>query len=337
MTISTTILGTGSYLPKTVLSSSELGDRLGVGEQWILDKTGIKERRIAAPEEASSDLGTHAAQRALRAANVDAAEIDLLIVATANPDHPLPATACFVQHNIGASGAVAFDLNAACTGFVYALSVAHDMLIADPRRTTALVIGAEIYSRSVDYGDRRTCVLLGDGAGAVVLRKTLDGPGVLSSSIASDGAMTSLAQIPAGGSRMPANEQTVATGQHFLQMRGGDVRRTVAALLPGLISDLLQSSRLEFSDVDLIVPHQANGIMLAEWARSLGVAPEMVHQTVAWSGNTGAASVPIALDDAVRGGCVSDQDVLLLISFGAGVTWGGVALKWYEPPLVSAL
>lgn len=337
MTTSTAILGTGSYLPKEVLTSAELGERLGVGEQWILDKTGIKERRIAAREEASSDLGTHAALRALRAANVDAAEIDLLIVATANPDHPLPATACFVQHNIDASRAVAFDLNAACTGFVYALSIAHDMLVADPRRTTALLIGAEIYSRSVDYSDHRICVLLGDGAGAVVLRKAEDSPGILTTSLASNGALTGLAQIPAGGSRMPASEHTVRAGQHYLQMRGRDVRRTVAGLLPGLISDLLQRSHLEFSDVDLIVPHQANGIMLAEWARSLDVPTELVHQTVAWSGNTGAASIPIALDDAVRSGRVSDEDVLLLISFGAGVTWGGVALKWYEPPLVSAL
>lgn len=335
--MNTAILGTGSYLPDKVLTSAELGERLGVGEQWILDKTGIKERRIAAPEEASSDLATHAAYRALHAANVDAVEIDLLIVATGNPDHPLPATACFVQHNIGASRAVAFDISAACTGFVYALSVAHDMLIADPRRRTALVIGADIYSRSVDYTDRRTCVLLGDGAGAVVLRKTEGYPGILSTSIASDGALTSLAQIPAGGSRMPASEHTVKAGQHYLHMRGREVRQTVAELLPDLISDLLQSSDIKFSDVDLIVPHQANGVMLAEWARSLGVAPEVVHQTVAWSGNTGAASVPIALDDAVRSGLVSDEDILLLIAFGAGVTWGGVALKWYEPPVVSAL
>lgn len=331
------IVGTGSYLPDTVLSNAELGERLGVGEQWIIDKTGIKERRIAAPEKATSDLATPAALRALDAAQTDAADIDLLVLATANPDQPIPATACFVQANIGASRAAAFDVAAACTGFVFALAVAHDMLLADPNRHTALVIGADIYSRSVDYTDRKTCVLLGDGAGAVVLRKLPDGPGILSTRIHSDGTLTDLAHIPAGGTRKPASAATLEAGEHFLHMRGRDVRQTVAELLPGLISELLRSADIEFSDVDLIVPHQANGVMLNEWAQSLGVAPHVVHQTVSWSGNTGAASVPIALDDAVRRGSVSDDDVLLLISFGAGVTWGGVALKWYEPPLVSAL
>lgn len=322
------ITGTGSYLPDRILGNAEIADRLGIGEQWILDKTGIKERRVAASEEATSDLSTVAARRALDAAEVRAADVDVIIVATASPDQPIPATACFVQANIGASRAVGFDLAAACTGFVYALSVARDMLTADPRRQTALVIGADIYSRSVDYSDKKTCVLLGDGAGAVVLQKSTGGGGVLSTSIASDGDLTDLAYIPAGGSRKPASAATLNGGEHYLHMRGREVRETVAGLLPGLISRLLEDAEVAFTDVNLIVPHQANGVMISEWAHSLGVAPHVVHQTVAWSGNTGAASVPIALDDAVRCGVVGRDDIILMIAFGAGVTWGGVMIRW---------
>lgn len=322
------ITGTGSYLPDKVLGNPELADRLGIEEQWILDKTGIKERRVAAPEEATSDLATAAAIRALAETQIDAADVDLLIVATANPDQPIPATACFVQAAIGATRAVAFDIAAACTGFVFALAVARDMLAADPRRRTALVIGADIYSRSVDYTDKKTCVLLGDGAGAVVLEKATGDAGILSTKIASDGNLTDLAFIPAGGSRKPASAATLAGGEHFLHMRGREVRETVAKLLPGLISALVSDAGVAFSDVNLIVPHQANGVMLSEWTRSLGVAPHVVHQTVAWSGNTGAASVAIALDDAVRRGLIASDDLLLLISFGAGVTWGGMTVRW---------
>lgn len=328
------IIGTGSYLPDQVLCSVDLGDLLGVGEQWILDKTGIKERRIAAPAEATSDLATSAAIRALRAASVEAIEVDLLVLATANPDQPLPATACFVQANIGASRAVAFDVAAACTGFVFALAVARDMLLADPNRHTALVIGADLYSRSVDYTDRKTCVLFGDGAGAVVLEKTPLCEGILSVEIASDGTLSDLAHIPAGGTRKPASVATVEAREHFLRMRGKDVRKTVEDLIPALLSGLLERAGIEFRDVDLIVPHQANGIMINEWARSLGVAPHIVHQTVSWSGNTGAASIPIALDDAVRSGVVSQGDLLVLIAFGAGVTWGGATVRWSTNPPV---
>lgn len=328
------IVGTGSYVPDTVLSSAELGERLGVGEQWILDKTGIKERRIAAPEEATSDLATSAALRALRTAEIDGNDIDLLVLATANPDQPIPATSCFVQANIGASRAAAFDVSAACTGFVFALAIAHDMLLADPQRETALVIGADIYSRSVDYAEKKTCVLFGDGAGAAVLRKMEHGSGVLATSINSDGRLTDIANIPAGGTRKPTSPATLEAREHYLYMHGGDVRRTVTELLPGLISELLRLADVDLADVDLIVPHQANGVMLSEWGQSLGVEPHVVHQTIVWSGNTGAASVPIALDDAVRQGAVSADDVLLLVAFGAGVTWGGVAVKWYGRPQV---
>lgn len=330
------ITGTGSYLPDIVVTNAELADRLGIKEQWIVERTGIKERRRAAPEQATSDLATVAARRALEAAATEAGDIDLVVLSTAIPDQPIPATACFVQANIGATRAAAFDISAACTGSIYALSVAHDMLVADPKRRTALVIGADIYSRSIDYTDKKTCVLLGDGAGAMVLQKTASFHGSMELAIRSDGRLADLAHIPGGGSRKPASLDTVRAGDHYLKMRGREVRDTVAYLLPDLISELLEASGLEFSDIDLIVPHQANGVMLSEWADQLGVPGHVVHQTVSWSGNTGAASVPIALDDAVRCGVVSDDDTVLLVAFGSGVTWGGAVLNGFETSLPTA-
>ncbi len=322
------IVGTGSYLPKNVLTNAELVDGLGVDEQWIVDKTGIKERRIAESHEATSDLATIAAQRALRSAGVEAQDIDLIVLATANPDQPIPATACFVQANIGATRAVSFDVMAACAGFVFALSVADDMMRGNENVQTALVIGSDMYSRSVDYTDRKTCVLLGDGAGAVILRKTSEQSGILAKRLFSDGKLAHLAHIPAGGTRQPSSEETLAGRQHFLKMEGREIRNIVDDILPQLIYDLVGAAHVDFSNVSLIVPHQMNGAMLRTWSQILDVEPHVIHQTVAWSGNTGAASVPIALDDAVHTGAISEDRIVLLVAFGAGLTWGGLLMKW---------
>lgn len=325
--MNTAILGTGSYLPREVLTSIELGERLGVGERWILEKTGIRERRVAASDEVTSDLATYAALRAIDDAGIAATEIDLLILSTSTPDQPVPATACFVQAKLGASRAAVFDVAAGCTGFLHSVSVAHAMLMTDPRCRTALVIGAGLYSRFLDYRDKRTCVLFGDGAGAVVLGKS-SRAGILTSRLASDGTLAHVAQIPAGGSRTPASPTSVEAGQHYVHLRGGDIRRLVAKLVPELVSDLLEETGIGLPDVDLIVPHQANGSMMAEWRESLNVSPGVMHETIEWCGNTGAASIPITLDDAVRRRRVSAGDVILLVGFGAGVTWGGVTIKW---------
>jgi 3-oxoacyl-(acyl-carrier-protein) synthase III len=329
--VNTTILGTGSYLPERVLSSAELGDRLGVGGQWIVDKTGIRERRVAAAEEATSDLATHAARRALDAADVRAADVDLIVLATSTPDQPMPATACHVQANLGATRAAAFDVDAVCSGFVYAFAVAHAMLTSDVTWSTALVIGADTYSRILDYTDRRTAILFGDGAGAVVLRKTphQDG-GVLATTLSSDGATADLVRIPAGGSRTPPSPQTLNEGQHYFAMRGGDVRRLAAKVLPAVITDLLGATGLGLSDIDLIIPHQANGVMLAELADAIGLPSAAMHLTVDRYGNTGAGSVPVTLDDAVRKGRVTPGARLLFIAVGGGMTWGGVAVRWAD-------
>lgn len=327
--MTTTVAGTGSYLPRAVLSSDELGDRLRVGGQWIVDKTGVRERRVAAADESTSDLATCAAERALDHAGVDPGDVDLIVLATSTPDEPMPATACRIQANISAVRAVAFDLDAVCSGFVYAFVVAHSMLQANPAWTTALVIGADVYSRILDYTDRRTSILFGDGAGAIVLNKVVDSDvGVLGSTLASDGSMADLVRIPAGGSVLPPSLDTVMNRQHFFTMRGGDVRRLAAKVLPALVTDLLDAAQLSLSDVELIVPHQANGVMLADLSRTLDLRPGTMHLTVDRYGNTGAASVPITLDDAVRSGRLQDNAAVCLVAFGGGMTWGGVALRW---------
>ncbi len=329
--MNTAILGTGSYLPDAVLTSAELGRRLGLGEQWIYDRTAIAERRVAAPEEATSDLATRAAERALEAAGLGAVDLDLVIVATSTPDQPMPATACAVQANIGAVRAAAFDVDSVCSGFVYALVTAHALLDMDPVPRNALVIGADTYSRILDYQDRRTCVLFGDGAGAVVLGKRGNGRGLLSSALGSDGTTADFVKIPGGGSRRPVSEETLAAGEHYFAMRGRDVRELAARVLPDLVIDVAKAAELEVSDVDLIVPHQANGMMLKDLAATLNLRPGQMHMTVERYGNTGAASVPITLDDAVRSGRLFDDDVVLLVAFGGGMSWGGAALRWIRP------
>ena len=326
--MNTAVVGTGSYLPKKILTSAELGDKLDVGEEWIISKTGIEERRVAAPGEITSDLAAKAAEKALRHAGIGAEDVDVIVLATATKDQPIPATASIVQAKIGATRSSAFDIDAACTGFLYALVVANSMLLADANCRHALVIGAEIYSRFIDYEDRRTCVLLGDGAGAVVLSKTEDGAGLLSSKLASEGSQADLVEICAGGSRRPASQETVDSKGHFLTMRGREVRRLAAKVMPELIGELLESAQLQLSDVRLVVPHQANGIMLAEWSKALELVPGQMHTTVRRFGNTGAASVPITLDDGVRSGHIQLNDPVLLVAFGGGMTWGGVMLRW---------
>lgn len=328
MEMNTTIVGTGSYLPERVLSNAELGASLDVPEQWIIDKTGIKERRIAASYQVTSDLAAEACRRALSAAGIEPDDVDVIILATATKDQPIPATASIVQAKIGASRAAAFDVDAACTGFVYAYVLAHSLLVADAQCRTVLVVGAELYSRFLNYEDKRTCVLLGDGAGAVVLTKTEGGAGLLSRALVSDGTRADLVQIPAGGSRQPASTATVTTHDHFLTMRGREVRDLAAKVLPELIAELLTSAELELSDVRLIVPHQANGVMLAEWADALRLPNGQMHTTVQEYGNTGAASVPITLDDAVRRGLIANDDAVVLVAFGGGMTWGGVIVRW---------
>lgn len=324
----TIVLGTGSYLPSTVLTSAELGERLGIGGQWIVDKTNIRQRRVAAPEEATSDLATVAAQRALESSGTSPDELDLVIVATSTPDQPMPATAALVQANIAADHAAAFDVDAVCSGFVYALVVAHGMLLADDNCRKALVVGADVYSRILNYEDRRTAVLFGDGAGAIVLGKTTAEHGIHTTLLGSDGKQSHLVQVPAGGSRRPPSAQTLAERQHYFTMLGRPVRELAGRVMPDVVEQLLKRADLSLTDIDHVVPHQANGVMLAEFGDALGLAPGVMCRTVEIFGNTGAASVPITLDCAVRTGEIGVDDKVVLVAFGGGMTWGGVLLTW---------
>lgn len=324
------ILGIGSYVPKKILTNDELEISLGLERNWVKNKTGIHERRIAAFNEATSDLATYAAKQALEAAGIQADDIDLVVVATSTPDWPLPATACQVQANLGATRAAAFDISAVCTGFIYALGIVQAALQGNSRFKTALIIGADTYSRILDYQDRKTCILFGDGAGAVVLGQVPEGYGVLSSHLGSDGTGASLVQIPAGGSRRPTTSRTLAEHEHFFRMDGRAVRSFLQEKFSETLNASLDAHHLPLSEVDLIVPHQANGVLLQERLQALEIASEKVHFTFEQYGNTAAASVPITLHDAVLNKRVQNGDIILLMAFGGGMTWGSTLLRWYS-------
>jgi len=322
------ILGTGSYVPEQIQTNAELEASLRLEENWIFVKTGIVERRIAAPHEATSDLATHAALRALADANIAAAQLDLLIIATSTPDHPLPATASIVQRNIGASHAAAFDISAVCSGFIYALVLAQSAMQGNKQFRRALVIGADTYSRILDYQDHRTCILFGDGAGAAILGPVPEEMGIRASYLRSDGSGASLIQVPAGGSRFPISEQQLINREHFFHMDGRATRTFIQKACADAVHALLAQSHLSPQDVDVIIPHQANGVILNACMGDLGIASSKVCYTLEKYGNTAAASVPLTLDVANKAGRIPDQATVLLVAFGGGLTWGGILLRW---------
>lgn len=324
------ILGTGFYVPEKVLTNDELESSLNLERNWIKRKTGICERRIAAPYEATSDLATNAAEQALKAAGIQAEDLDLVVVATSTPDWPLPATACQVQANIGATKAAAFDISAVCAGFVYALAMVQSAMQGNANFKKALIIGAETYSRILDYQDRKTCVLFGDGAGAVVLGRVPEGYGILSSYIRSDGTGTSMVQIPAGGSRRPTSSRTIAEHEHFFRMDGRAVRDFFQKTFADALYTVLDAAELHIDEVDLIVPHQANGVILQERMQFYKIPSDKVYFTLERYGNTAAASVPITLHEAVVSNRVQDGNAVVLLSYGAGMTWGSTLLRWYN-------
>lgn len=322
------VLGTGSYLPERVRSNDEIARLLDIDGEWITRKTRISERRVAAPEEATSDLAVRAGHRALAAAGLTPDDLDLLVVATSSPDWMQPATACVVQAQLGARCA-SFDLNAVCTGFVYATATVAATLRGAPHLRHALVIGADTYSRILDHNDRATSVLFGDGAGAAVLGPVPDGYGVIASDLGADGGQHDLVKVPAGGSRKPACRATVTNGEHLFKMNGRGVRDFVWQRVPLGVNAALRASGLQVEDLDLVVPHQANGCLVDDCLTSLGLCSDQIHYTVERYGNTGAASVAITLDDAVSAGRLQDRDNVLLLGFGGGMTWGGVVLRWW--------
>ena len=321
------ITGTGSYVPEKVLTNLDIEQFLDTNDEWIRARTGICERHIAAENENTSDLATKAAERALEMAGVKAEEIDLIVVGTITGDYPWPATACIVQSNLGAKNAGAFDVSAACSGFLYALSCAIDRVEAG-RCKKALVIGAEILSRIINWEDRNTCILFGDAAGAVVVEASEDERGILSTHLHADGSQLELLYQPGFGTKMLPNEQTLKDKNYFLKMQGNEVFKVAVRSMADVANIALEANNLTAEDVDLFIPHQANIRILKATAKKVGLSDDQVYINVDRFGNTSGATIPLALDEANRAGRLKAGDLILLDAFGGGFTWAAVLLRW---------
>ncbi|RFC49579.1 MAG: 3-oxoacyl-[acyl-carrier-protein] synthase-3 [Verrucomicrobia bacterium] len=327
--VSTVILGTGSYAPARILTNAELTKMVDTSDEWIFSRSGIRERHIAAPDEATSDMAVAAARVALADAHLTAADIDLLIVATVTPDMPVPAVSCIIQAKLGLRTNVAcFDLNAACSGFVYALDTASAMLTSG-RYRRALVIGAEKLSAITDWKDRTTCVLFGDGAGAVVLGVSHEpGVGLIGTQLGAYGESTDLLCVPKGGSSFPATAESIAAGDHFLKMKGKEVFKIAVRAMEEAARDILEHHHLRADQIELVIPHQANLRIIEAISQYLKVPMERFYVNVDRFGNTSSASIPIALDEARRLGRIKRGDYTLLVAFGAGLTYGSALIRW---------
>ena len=324
------IVGWGMYAPSEILTNDDLASMVDTSDDWIRARTGIVERRIAAPKETTATMAIRAARAALQVANANPANLDLIIVATATPDYSFPATACLVQDALGAIRAGAFDLSAGCTSFVYALAVGSQMIISGAY-DQVLVIGAETLSRIINWTDRDTCVLFGDGAGAVLLQASAVPGGVLSAVLGADGSGGNLLMLPAGGSRHPASAETVAQGLHYIQMNGREVFRFATRVTATAAKQALAAANVDLEDISLLISHQANGRIIQSASKSLKLPPEKVFVNLDHYGNTSSASVPIALCEAIEQGRVKRDDHLVIVGFGAGLTWAAVVIKWGVP------
>ena len=326
---STVILGTGAYAPARVLTNTELALTIDTSDEWIVSRSGIRERHIAAPGEMTSDMAVHAARLALADAKLQPADIDLLVIATITPDMPMPATACSVQHKLGLSTSTAcFDLNAACSGFIYALDTACAM-IGSGRYRHALVIGVEKLSSIVDWTDRTTCVLFGDGAGAAVIGASArPAVGLIGAKLGSYGDCVDLLCIPAGGSNTPASTASLASRDHFLKMKGKEVFKYAVRGMEEAARDILEQHGIAANQINLVIPHQANLRIIESIAQYLELPMERFFVNLDRYGNTSAASIPIALDEARRAGRINPGDLTLLVAFGAGLTYGSALIRW---------
>ncbi len=317
------ILGTGGYLPENIVTNADLEKMVDTTDAWITERTGIKQRHIAVEGQNTCDLAEQASLRAIEMAGIDKNDIDLIVVATTTPDQVFPSTACLLQDRLGIQGAPAFDIQAVCTGFVYALSVA-DKFVKSGSHKTALVVGAETMSRITDWTDRGTCILFGDGAGAVIIQASNE-PGILSTHIHADGQYKDLLKVDAGVS---TDFSKLKDGTAFMQMRGNEVFKTAVNTLGRIVDETLEANNLQKSDIDWLVPHQANIRIINATAKKLGMSLDNVVVTVDRHGNTSGASVPLALDEAVRDGRIKRGDTLLLEAFGGGFTWGSALIKF---------
>lgn len=322
------ITGLGVHVPERVVTNDEMARHVDTSDEWIVTRTGIRERRFAAEHEALSDICLPAAQRALAAAGREAREIDLLIVATVTPDMQFPSTGAILADELGMPDAAAYDLAAGCTGFMYGIAQAYGMLAAG-LCSCALVIGADVLSKLMDMADRSTCVLFGDGAGAVVLERVPE-EGFLAFELGADGSGGKDLFMPAGGSRMPTTAETVASGKHYVHMNGREVFKFATRVLVSSAEAVLAKCDLSAEDVDIYVPHQANIRIIEHAVAKLGIAKEKVIVNVDRYGNTSSASIPLALSEAVAGGRVQKGDTVLMTGMGAGLTWGSAVMKWTE-------
>lgn len=323
------IAGIGSYVPERVLTNNDLEKMVDTSDEWIRTRTGISERHICSENMSTSDMAVEAAAMALKDAAVDAADVDMIIVASVTPDMPFPATACLVQDRLGAVNASAFDLEAGCSGFIYALTVGSQFIISGAYRNV-LVIGADALSKVTNWEDRSTCVLFGDGAGAALLQRVPSGYGLLSFKLGAVGSGGEYLKIPAGGSKLPASADTVAERGHFIKMEGNEVFKFAVRIMGEAALTVVEEAGLTTDDIDCLIPHQANIRIIDAAARRLGLPQEKVFINVQRYGNTSAASIPLALKEAVDSGKVVPGSIIIMVGFGAGLTWGAVALRWKE-------
>jgi len=325
--ISAGIIGVGMYAPEKVLTNAELAGTLNTTAEWIETMSGIRERHIAAPSQAASDLGLVAAQRALARAGVSPDEVDLIIVSTSTPDMQFPSTACIIQERLGIKNIPAFDLTAVCSGFVYALTVGAQF-IANEFSRTVLVIGTEAVSRVINWSEKETCMLIGDGAGAVVLRQVPAGYGVLSAKLGADGSGANFMMVPAGGSRMPVTAEVLEKKMNKIQMNGSEVFKFAMKMLPEVTEQALALANLRTEELKLIIPHQANRRIIEAAARRMELPMEKFMVNVERYGNTSSATIPIALHEALETGRIESGDLIALTGFGGGLAWGSLIMRW---------
>lgn len=321
------ITGTGHYVPEKILTNNDLEKMVDTSDKWITTRTGIKERRIAKKNETTSVLATEAACRALDSAGISSEDIDLILVATATPDMLFPSVACLVQNQIGAVNAAAFDIEAGCTGFIYVLTIAQQFIMTD-FYSKILVIGAETLSKITDYTDRNTCILFGDGAGAVVLEKGEKGKGILTAHLGADGTGAKLLRIPGGGSLHPASIDTVQKKMHYTKMDGKEVFKFAARNMASSTIKSLNKVNMRVEDIDYLIPHQANIRIIENAAKRLNLEKEKIYVNIDKYGNMSSASIPVALDEAVKGHFIKKGDIIAFAGFGAGLTWGSMVMKW---------
>ncbi|MDN3513336.1 MAG: ketoacyl-ACP synthase III [Candidatus Brocadia sp.] len=321
------ITGIGSYLPSKVLTNFDLEKMVDTSDDWIIQRTGIRERRIVENGQITSDLATQASLRAMEDAGVSPQDLDMIITSTITPDHIFPSTSCFIQQKIGASRAGAFDILAACAGFIYAISIG-ESFVNSGAMETVLVVGAECLSKITDYTDRTTCVLFGDGAGAVIIQKSRTKHEILATNLAADGSQSDVLIMPGGGARNPASLESVQQRTHYIQFKGKEVFRLAINNITSLILETVEKNGISLQDIDLIIPHQSNYRIIEATMEKLGLPMEKAFVNIDKYGNTSSASIPIAIDEARKEGRISKGDIVVLVAFGGGLTWGASIIRW---------